>query len=418
MSASIDKVTINTNIDSSLSFGYSSLVMPTCRLDATVAFLKKWPATIKAFPNAVHIVYDGLAENISQSYMLAIKSHSNKIHVHAWDALFIGEEYNESLLEVLPLSIQKLNEGGIKCFSTKDSSIRSYGFIVAAVYANFVSKFSINPDEHVIYTLDDDCLPIFDDKGNCDFFLKHAQNLLKFNPWSSTVPGIRVRGFPYYTFSNSDHSNIDVVMSMGMWKGIPDFDAVQRLGLGVNSDSVELPLIRESVLAHREVIHPICGMNLAFKVSMLPAALFAPMGTASKYKRFDDIWFGLFAQAVLKLANKDWCYGQPLIYHDRLSAPLDCLVAETPGIKLNEVLWMYINDAVSNSLSSGQVLDNTSIMSAAKFVLKAMSSYKNMANDLPNYFAVYGSSCLEYAELWCECISNWINMLNTHVFSD
>lgn len=412
MSSSLDKVTINTKLDSVPSFGYSSLVMPTCRLDAAINFLNKWHCDIPGFPRSVHLVFDGFKENIPNSCLTLIRRKSNSIHLHSWDALFVGESISAQVMTAMPPSIYTLIEANSKCFSTKDSAIRSYGFIVAAAYANAESKYSISPNDHVIYSLDDDCLPIFNEDGICDFFIRHTNNLLRFNPWSSTVPGIRVRGVPYYTFNKQGHSEIDVVMSMGAWRGIPDFDAVQRLSLGDGSDKLELPLVRESILAHRSIIYPICGMNLAFKSSMLPAALFAPMGSVSAYKRFDDIWFGLFAQAVLKLAEKDWCYGQPLIYHDRLSAPMNCLVAEAPGIKLNEVLWMYINDAIVSYSKSGNAIHDRSIMESAKYVIKAMSFYKDMADK-----NTYGEDCLEYVNIWCECLTNWVELLNKYVFN-
>lgn len=441
MNTNLDRVLLNQKYIPTPKFSHSSLVMPTCRLDAAITFLSKWSPKFQSFPNHVHLVFDGMAAGISDDQLDAIRKIDKNIHIHSWDRTFIREVMPGPMFSNLPPTLLDLESQNIKCFSRKDSAIRSYGFLVASSYAVNSESPPASPDDHVIYTLDDDCMPILDENGDCDFFSAHAGNLLRFRPWGSTVPGIRVRGIPYYTHSKYYFDSDGILLSVGCWTGIPDFDSVQRLSLGDISDSVKLPLASEAILAHPEILYPICGMNMAMKQSMLPAALFAPMGTASNYKRFDDIWFGIIAQMSLRCADRSWCYGSPLINHVRLSLPMDCLVAEAPGIRLNEQLWVFISEAIAAYLETNEELcskalsalprtisvevgdeasSNMDLMiGSVDYVIKAMLYFKGMAFSPDNNLQEkYSQECIDYVELWCECLSNWIRLIKRYVLLD
>ena len=414
----LDKIKINSYESTVIGPAYSSLVMPTCRLAPALAFFKQWNS-IKPFPvSHIHIVYDGPSSDIALDMFNKFKSFHPELHIHSWDENFVHEELPQTLFDKLPEPIDYYESKNVKCFSKRDSSIRSYGFLMACAYINAICQITISQNDHVIFTLDDDCFPLFEEESNdiTPFFYKHHHNLFKFGSWASTIPGHRVRGVPYYTLgSKSLISNDDMLLSVGLWKGIPDFDAVQRLSIGVNAESTVLPLPEAPILANPNVLYPICGMNMAFKQSMLPVALFAPMGSASPYKRFDDIWFGLFAQFVFKVANKSWCYGPPFINHMRLSKSMDCLKAEAPGIKLNEVLWMYIADAVLNFEKTNNKYQGNSVIEAADYIIKAMSSFKDTANLI---FESYDKECTDYISLWCESLSNWLLLIKKFVLND
>lgn len=412
---SLNKVLITNKQANWLPFKYSSLVVPTNRVNSVIEFMSKWANSFKDNLNSIHIIFDGHSSNFPENYVKSIKSYNSNAHVHSWDKLFLYEQVDSNVINQLPDTIENLEINGTICFSKKDSAIRSYGFLLSAAFARATTSNSLTLDDHVIYSLDDDCMPIYiSDSYQTDFFAKHSKNLLSFPAWGSTVPGIRVRGLPYYTHDSIASISKDVLMSIGTWSGVPDFDAAQRLLIGHEAERTEIPLLHESVMAHPNIVYPICGMNMAFKASMLPAALFAPMGTCSKYKRFDDIWFGLFAQAVLYVSKKHWCFGQPLIHHTRLSGAMDCLVAEAPGIRLNESLWMYIKDSIDNYILCGHKLESSSILEAAHYVTRAMSYYKDTAHAV---FNKYSKDCTDYVELWCECLNNWLSLVDRYVIT-
>ncbi len=209
--------------------------------------------------------------------------------------------------------------------SRGDSAIRSYGFWKAwAMGADY------------IFTLDDDCFPV-----DRDYLTRHLENLEGTPAWHSTVPGLRVRGLPY--------SNVgtlrNIRVSMGLWLGHPDIDAIQTLARrGSPADDVLDRGILSRVMPGDQYF-PLCGMNLAFRRDVACLMYFPPMGMDSPYGRFDDIWAGLVLQRICRHLRYGIVCGQPLVDHRRVSDPFANLVKEAPGIRENETLWELV-DAV------------------------------------------------------------------------
>lgn len=212
--------------------------------------------------------------------------------------------------------------------SRGDSAIRSYGFWKA---------WSLGAD--YIFTLDDDCFPV-----DRDHATRHLENLKATPAWRSTVDGLRVRGLPY--------SNIgtlrNVRVSMGLWLGHPDIDAIQTLASrGAPADDV-LDRGLTSRVMPADQYFPLCGMNLAFRRDVACLMYFPPMGANTPYGRFDDIWGGLVLQRICRHLRYGIVCGQPLVDHRRASDPFANLVKEAPGIRENETLWELV-DAVELS---------------------------------------------------------------------
>lgn len=204
--------------------------------------------------------------------------------------------------------------------SRKDSAIRSYGFWKA---------YKMNAD--VIYTLDDDCLPI----DGVDFCGGHLNNLNNTPKWCDSVTGFRTRGKPYKNLGLMTN----VMFSMGLWEGVPDLDAINMLA-GPNEPLV-LPTTR--VMSQGQYF-PFCGMNFAFKRNAAVLTYFPLMGVNSPFGRFDDIWFGIICKKICDHLNIAITCGEPYIYHSKASDPFNNLVKEAPGIKFNEVFWSVIDD--------------------------------------------------------------------------
>jgi len=381
---------------------YSSLVVPTIRLNEISDFLLAWES-LECFPEDVHIVYDGHSSGFKDFSELLdlINIKKYRLHFHSWDATYIGSsDYN--LIDCLPIPIDMFEYAGFSCFSKKDSAIRSYGFLQAC---SLNAKRKINEyREHVVFTLDDDCRPSKGERGG-DFFKSHLSNLFDFNVWSSTVPGVRVRGVPYFTNTTHLHKPF-VSMSVGTWEGMPDFDSIQRIS-NPSLEKAVLPLLHGPVLAHPSVVYPICGMNLAFIDSMLPHALFPPMGMLSNYKRFDDIWFGLFAQAALKLSGDAWCYGYPNLDHLRLSDRMNCLVAEASGIRLNEDVWRGLEWVLSNySAPPEEAKADAGVMS--NYIAEAMMTLTPDESGC-------SQECCDYFKLWSKAVIDWNKLIMRYV---
>jgi hypothetical protein len=204
--------------------------------------------------------------------------------------------------------------------SRQDSAIRSFGFWYA---------WSIGAE--IIFTLDDDCFP--EDE---DFVGRHSENLFNTPVWQSSVSGMRVRGLPY---RNSGVLN-DVQVSMGLWRGSPDIDAITTLS-GVLS-KVSIAATGTRVMAAAQYF-PLSGMNLAFKRDVASLMYFPPMGHGQPYRRFDDIWCGITLQRICRHLGYSITCGAPLVNHQRASDPFTNLAKEAPGVIVNENVWETID---------------------------------------------------------------------------
>lgn len=207
--------------------------------------------------------------------------------------------------------------------SRRDSAIRSYGFWRA---------YQAGADE--IFTLDDDCFPLGD-----LFIEQHLANLYQTKRWAHSIAGVRTRGLPYF-----QHGVLkNVMISHGLWCGVPDFDAVQTLA-------------REEIKSFHppEGTHvvpsgqyfPMCGMNLAFRREATPLMYFPLMGEGTPFRRFDDIWCGVMAKRVCDHLGWHIVTGEPFVDHCRASNVMVNLAKEAPGIGRNETFWSDV-DAIT-----------------------------------------------------------------------
>ena len=209
--------------------------------------------------------------------------------------------------------------------SRQDSAIRSFGFWHAWATG-----------AEIIFTLDDDCFPTED-----DFVGLHRDNLYRTSTWQSSVPGMRVRGLPY------DNAGVlrNVHVSMGLWRGCPDIDAIMTLA-GTQTEASIVGTGTRVIPAAQ--YFPMSGMNLAFRREVACLLYFPPMGLGQPYRRFDDIWCGIVVQRIFRHLGYSIVCGQPVVDHRRASDPFVNLVKEAPGIVANEHVWETI-DAVELS---------------------------------------------------------------------
>lgn len=209
--------------------------------------------------------------------------------------------------------------------SRKDSAIRSFGYLMAA-----------KAGAQFIFSLDDDCLPL-----SCSgrhrivcYIDEHIKHLTETTRWTESVPGFRTRGIPYKNLGK--HKN--VVLNMGLWQGVPDFDAVQTLS---NSPPLELPNFNRII--PRNQYFPLCGMNFCFKREIAPLMYFGLMGAGNGYHRFDDIWAGIICKKICDHLDLAISVGKPFVYHSRASNVFVNLEKEARGIGLNESFWELID---------------------------------------------------------------------------
>jgi hypothetical protein len=196
------------------------IVIPSIR---DLDFLEVWKPFIHKFH--IIIVQDG--------------DPSKKLKVPQWASY---ELYNR-------LDIEKALGNRAWIISKKDASIRNFGFLVS--------------DKDLIYTLDDDCLPARNHKGDLvDSISQHAVNLLTpsiphfFNTiYDPYRPGSDfVRGYPY-----SLRDGITTGISHGLWMNAYDYDAPTQL-LKVTERNIHYIDIVQTI--PHKVLYPMCSMNV------------------------------------------------------------------------------------------------------------------------------------------------------------
>ena len=214
----------------------------------------------------------------------------------------------------------------------------------AAFYA---AKKTMDPDVYI--SLDDDVTPW---NGN-DPIQEHLDVLamsVKID-WINTSYTYRMRGLPY------EQKEYPVLLSHGVWKGVPDFDAITQ---------IQNPAVRDISFPRnpvpRGIFIPISAMNFAFRKEVLPYAYQAPMGqrlaidfNLPQYDRFGDIWAGVVMKyAIDNILGGAVVTGYSTVHHDRASDVYTNLRKEAVGMELNEVFYTYMDfffDPVWSGLS-------------------------------------------------------------------
>lgn len=248
--------------------------------------------------------------------------------VEIWDRIIVVEDNPEKSFNIRPgcqhyswKEISEDLEDDAWIISRRDCAIKCYGILQA-----------YRTNAEYIYVLDDDCYPLPEE----DFQQVHRRNLEQTPKWTESVLDKRTRGLPY--FNKGVLSN--VMFSVGLWKGVADFDAVTCMTIGLDHNFC--PPDNTRVIPNGQYF-PFCGMNFACRREVAPLCYFPLMGMNSPYGRFDDIWFGVTAKKICDHLGYYITCGHPFIRHEKASNILSNLIKEAPGIKMHETFWEKID---------------------------------------------------------------------------
>lgn len=230
--------------------------------------------------------------------------------------------------------------GDLICRRT--DACRNLGFLAAAV-----------SDAEYVLTLDDDVVPCawnspgmgpVETNWKDDPIQAHLDVLQRRVPlgWMNTAhdTDLYLRGVPYH-----DRAEAPVMLSHGVWVGVPDFDGETQLDL---ESKGPLPFTLPYYVGPipRGVLFPLCGMNVMIRREALPHLYYAPMGADSgvpDLHRFADIFMGVFLKRTFD--ELGWaCYtGGATILHTRASDARKNFEQEKLGREWIEHIETYAN---------------------------------------------------------------------------
>lgn len=252
----------------------------------------------------------------------------DKVFLPAWKNLF--NKHNVILLTTVDADksedIRLDGYGTAKQIMGKDCDLiypRNAGHKLLAFY--YIHKYL--PNVEYIVCLDDDVKPIG------DTIQDHIDTLNRRVPisWMS-IASLYTRGVPYGV-----RDEAEVVLSHGVWDGVPDIDAPTQLILGdkpsISYRQMPIP---------KGVYYPMSEMNIAFKRKLLPYMYFAP--TTDGFFGCDDIWAGIETKKVID--RKGWAIvtGYSFVYHERASDKFKILEKQGKFIRYNETYWKKVPD--------------------------------------------------------------------------
>ena len=279
------------------------IVIPSNRPESISTFKSKWSDHFRFHKAQVLIVWD-----------------SNDPHI---------ELNNE---DIGPIS-NLLDKEDIELVTTKTDAVRTAGFIFAAKNLQFNNLISF----------DDDVAPL----ENSDPIKDHLSILRKRFPsiWMNTLMNSPyVRGIPY-----SVRSEMEIHLSHGLWRGVPDFDGLTQKYLEPLAASDPVKYANPDFYVGpipKNVLTSICGMSVAVTREALPYLYYAPQGptTNSGYNRFADIWMGV--NLLKEFWKKDWGVysGASIIEHTRASNVYSNIAAENKGLEVNEIYYKTPDD--------------------------------------------------------------------------
>jgi len=211
-------------------------------------------------------------------------------------------------------------------FPRRNGSCRSFGF--------YRAWHESDPGE-IIVALDDDCR-VYNNEF-AEEVIRSLSNEARpvatvvgdhlniIDLYEQAAPSLFPRGFPYsarvgysaVTLSEEDVSR-NVVFSLGLWKGIFDVNAVDKV-TGGEYKFPNAKLRHRSVLVAPGKLVSVCSMNMRFRREVLPAAFQLPMHVpvlgGGVIDRYGDIWGGFILKTLIDLKADALVVGEPMIEH-------------------------------------------------------------------------------------------------------
>lgn len=238
----------------------------------------------------------------------------------------------------------------------------------SAACRNFAYYYIARETSHThIVTLDDDC------STHADFLAGHSvvgrastwPTVSSPTGWTNSIDLLPVpqplyaRGYPYWLRGDgvpqqTSESSARSVCNVGLWKHHLDFDGmdkyvVDRYQTTFDFDAEQV-MHRRIGLPEQPTLVPFSGMNVAFSRDLLSVMTQVPMNQQLGHDyylwRFDDLWCGVIAQALINRRPEDCLTcGAPVVTHTRAGN----LQREVAGEHYGHLLAPYFHDLVGEA---------------------------------------------------------------------
>ncbi len=183
--------------------------------------------------------------------------------------------------------------------------------------------------------------------------------------YNETEPAMFPRGFPYSARVGYCPATIEaaeshpVMFSLGMWKGIYDINAVDKIRRPqyINPNAT---LRHPSVIVAASKLVSVCAMNMQFRREVIPAAYQFPMHleliNGGVIDRYGDIWGGFVLKTLMDLNGHAFAVGEPMIEHFKEGDYLRNIWQENLGHQINDEFLRMLAET-SEEISPGPYLD-------------------------------------------------------------
>jgi reversibly glycosylated polypeptide / UDP-arabinopyranose mutase len=329
-----------------------AICIPSSRKDSMNKFLLEWAPIL----------------NSCDKYEITIFVHEDKPQPNA---VYTIEASNIAIKQTSQLDVEDVlgNAGWIIPRGT--SACRSFPMLLAW-RAGF----------EYIFTLDDDCYP------QESSFIEGHLSAFKLDRWFNTIEGDFARGVPY-----ENRGQLPVRMNHGLWTEIPDLDGPTSLVR--KRDPIKITLGSDHRVVPPGMFVPLCGMNICYHRSIIPAAYYLLMGLHEfGFDRFDDIWSGIIVKKILDHLGWYVTSGAPYIRHTKASNCFSNLRKEALGIHLNEYFWQHIMEAK---------IDASNVIECYKELSVWVQQFSDKKPDVPcpkGYFQKLGEAMITWADLF------------------
>jgi len=218
-----------------------------------------------------------------------------------------------------------------------------------------------------------------------------------------TESNIKQRGYPFeLRDEHSDSFNStrkgNVKMNIGLWSGIPDCGAIDKI-LGIDwkckcdlKEQIAIPIGTDAAT---------CTMNLSMTRDVIPAFYQPDMGVeimpGMKLDRFGDMWAGYILKKLIDIKGDIMTFGAPVVEHLKEGELNKELVGEYVG----NMMYRDFRDIVDISIS--RVREDSYLNMYKEFVYEFSERASNICTR-PDAYLKYFQLLSRNMLVWIKCI--------------